>query len=135
MIVSDLIAKFLKDNKIKVAFGIIGSANSYIFDSIQKMGYTKLVYVHHEQAAVMAAGAYYRTNGKLAVALVTAGPGAANAITGVVSNWADSIPTLIISGQEATRYLNDHKELRMLGTQGFEAEKMVKNITKYFLTS
>ena len=131
MIVSDLIAKFLKDNKIKVAFGIIGSANSYIFDSIQKMGYTKLVYVHHEQAAVMAAGAYYRTNGKLAVALVTAGPGAANAITGVVSNWEDSIPTLIISGQEATRYLNDHKELRMLGTQGFEAEKMVKNITKY----
>ena len=55
--VSDLIASFLEEKRIKVAFGIIGSANAHIFDSIEKKGYTKIVYVHHEQSAVMAAGA------------------------------------------------------------------------------
>ena len=63
--VSDLVAKFLKEKKIKVVFGIIGSANSHIFDSINKLGYTRIINTHHEQAAVMAMGAYYRTSGKL----------------------------------------------------------------------
>src|SRR5882757_1568677 len=82
----------------------------------------------------MAAGSYFRTSGKLSCALVTAGAGSSNAITGVMSNWADSIPCLIISGQEASSYLEDHKHLRMKGTQGFESAKMVKDITKYSKT-
>ena len=57
--VSDLIAEFLKEKNIKTVFGIIGSANSHIFDSINKLGYTKIINTHHEQAAVMAMGAYY----------------------------------------------------------------------------
>ena len=79
----------------------------------------------------MAMGAYYRASGKLSAAIVTAGAGASNAITGVVSNWADSIPGFIISGQESSSYLKSHSELRMFGTQGFHAYKMVKNVTKY----
>jgi len=130
-LVSDLVADFLHEKEINIVFGIIGSANAYIFDSIVKKGYTKIVYMHHEQAAVMAAGAYYRTKGKLSAAIVTAGAGASNAITGVLSNWADSIPCLIISGQESTKYINSHSHLRMLGTQGFKAAEMVKDITKY----
>ena len=102
---SDLIADFLKEKGIDTVFGIIGSANSYIFDSIANKGYIKVVYVHHEQAAVMAAGAYYKASGKLSAAIVTAGAGAANAITGVISNWADSVPCLVISGQESTKYI------------------------------
>ena len=130
-LVADLIADFLKEKEIDTVFGIIGSANAYIFDSINKLGYTKIIYMHHEQATVMAAGAYYRTNKKLSAAIVTAGAGASNAITGVLSNWADSIPCLIISGQESTKYIKSHSNLRMLGTQGFKAAKMVADITKY----
>lgn len=129
--VSDVIAEFLKHKQIDTVFGIIGSANSHIFDSIQNLGYTKIICTHHEQAAIMAMAAYYRASGKLSAALVTAGAGASNAITGVISNWADSIPGIIISGQEPIRYLSQHKDLRMFGTQGFSSYEMVKNVTKY----
>lgn len=129
--VSDVIAEFLKHKKIDTVFGIIGSANSHIFDSIQNLGYTKIICTHHEQAAIMAMAAYYRASGKLSAALVTAGAGASNAITGVISNWADSIPGIIISGQEPSRYLTQHENLRMYGTQGFSSYKMVKDVTKH----
>lgn len=129
--VSDLIAEYLKEQKIETVFGIIGSANAHIFDSINKLGYTTIINTHHEQAAVMAMGAYYRTSGKLSAAIVTAGGGASNAITGVVSNWADSIPGIIISGQESSFYVEGHSDLRMYGTQGFNVSKMVEDITKY----
>jgi len=130
-IVADLIAEWLEKHEISIIFGIIGSANSYIFDSILRRGYTKIVYMHHEQAVVMAAGSYYRASGKLSVALVTAGAGASNAVTGVLSNWADSIPCIILSGQEATKYIDQHSTLRMFGTQGFDIVKMVQGITKH----
>ena len=129
--VSDVVAEFLKHKQIDTVFGIIGSANSHIFDSIQNLGYTKIICTHHEQAAIMAMAAYYRASGKLSAAIVTAGAGASNAITGVVSNLADSIPGFILSGQEPSTYLDIHKNLRMYGTQGFSAYEMVKNVTKY----
>jgi acetolactate synthase I/II/III large subunit len=132
--VSDIVADFLKEKKIEVVFGIIGSANAHIFDSIVKLGYTKIVNMHHEQSVVLAMGAYYRTSGKPSAALVTAGGGASNAVTGVVSNWADSIPGIIISGQEPTTYLKNHKNLRMYGTQGFDIVGMLKDVTKYGVT-
>ena len=128
--VSDLIAEFLKEKEINTVFGIIGSANSHIFDSIDKLGYTKIINTHNEQAAVIAMGAYYRASGKLSAAIVTAGGGATNAVTGVVSNWADSIPGLIISGQENYNYVSTQEHLRMYGTQGLNITKMVKDVTK-----
>jgi len=128
--VSDLIAEFLKKAEIKTVFGIIGSANSHIFDSITKLGYTQIICVHHEQAAAMAMGAYYRASGKLSAAIVTAGAGAANAITGVLSNWADSIPGIIISGQEQSKYIEQYTGLRMYGVQGFDVSNSVDLITK-----
>ena len=129
--VSDLVADFLKEQKIKTVFGIIGSANSHIFDSINTLGYTKIINTHHEQAAVMAVGAYFRASGKISAAIVTAGAGASNAVTGVVSNWADSIPGIIISGNESSYHIKEHSKLRMYGTQGFNVTKMVKDVTKY----
>jgi acetolactate synthase-1/2/3 large subunit len=129
--VSDVVAEFLKHKQIDTIFGIIGSANSHIFDSIQNLGYTKIICTHHEQAAIMAMAAYYRASGKLSAAIVTAGAGASNAITGIISNWADSIPGFVLSGQEPSTYLDLHKNLRMYGTQGFSAYEMVKNVTKY----
>lgn len=129
--VSDLVAEFLKEKQIEVVFGIIGSANSHIFDSINKLGYTKIINTHHEQAAVMAMGAYYRASGKLSASIVTAGGGASNAITGIISNWADSIPGIVISGNESSHYIKEQEHLRMYGTQGFNISKMVQDVTKY----
>lgn len=128
---SDLIADFLISKNIEVVFGVIGSANAYIFDSIIKKGYTKIIYMHHEQSVVTAAGAYYRTSGKMPAAIVTAGGGAANAVTGVVCNWADSIPCFVIAGQENSNYVKNHSDLRMYGTQGYNATKMVEGVTKF----
>jgi acetolactate synthase-1/2/3 large subunit len=128
--VSDVIADYLKQKGIEIVFGIIGSANSHIFDSINKLGYTKIINTHHEQAAVLAMGAYYRSSGKLSAAIVTAGGGATNAVTGVVSNWADSVPGIIISGQENYNYVSTQESLRMYGTQGLNITKMVSEVTK-----
>ena len=129
--VSDAIADFLKQLEIEVVFGIIGSANSHIFDSINKLGYTKIVNLHHEQACVMAMGAYYRASGKISAALVTAGGGATNAVTGIVSNWADSIPGFIFCGQESTKYCQNHNHLRMWGTQGLDIVQMTSKVVKF----
>jgi acetolactate synthase-1/2/3 large subunit len=129
--VSDLIANFLKKKNIKYIFGIIGSANSHIFDSINRLGYTKIICVHHEQTASMAMQSFYRIKKEVTVALITAGAGSANAITGVMSAWADSIPGIIISGQENTRFISSMKDMRMWGIQGYDSTLMVKKITKY----
>jgi acetolactate synthase-1/2/3 large subunit len=128
--VSDIVADYLKEKQIDTIFGIIGSANSHIFDSINKLGYTKIINTHHEQAAVLAMGAYYRSSGKLSAAIVTAGGGVTNAVTGVVSNWADSIPGIIISGQENYNYVSTQENLRMYGTQGLNITNMIKKVTK-----
>lgn len=127
---SEVIVDHLEANNIQVVFGIIGSANSFIFDSINKRGTIKLVSVHHEQAAVMAMGAYYRSTGRMAAALVTAGGGSSNAFTGILSNWADSIPGLIISGQEQSYYVNDYDGMRMYGVQGYDSVKTFSDCTK-----
>ena len=129
--VSNIIAEFLKEKEIKHVFGIIGSANSHIFDSISKLGYTEIISVHHEQAATMAMQTYYRVTGQITAAIVTAGGGSTNAITGVVSAWADSFPGIIISGQENTRFINSMKDMRMWGIQGYDSIAMVEKVTKY----
>jgi len=131
MKVSDLIADFLAEKEIKHVFGIIGAGNAHIFDSIQKKGYTEIICVHHEQAACMAIQTYYRTSGKVTAALLTTGAGSTNGVTGVVSAWADSIPCIIISGNEHSKYVDIHKDLRMWGVQGYDSPAMVEKVTKY----
>ncbi len=128
--VSDVIVSFLIEKGITTVFGIIGSANSHIYNSCAESGIS-ILNTHNEQAAVIAAGAYYRTSGKIAAALVTAGGGATNAITGIVSLWADSTPVLIFSGQEKAEYVKNHTDRRMYGTQGFDVVHMVSKTTKY----
>lgn len=127
---SDVIANFLLERNISIVFGIIGSANSHIYDSLSKNN-IQIINVHNEQSAVIAAGAHFKASGKLAVALVTAGGGASNAVTGILSLWADSTPTIILSGQESSFYISEHADRRMYGTQGFDIVHMVSKITKY----
>ena len=129
--VADLIAKNLKNKGIKHAFGIIGAGNAQIFDSINTLGFTEIICVHHEQAAVMAAMGYYRMKKFPTVVLLTTGAGSSNAITGVLSAWMDSIPVIIISGNENSKYTKTSNNLRIWGVQGFDVVAMVKKITKW----
>lgn len=131
MVVSDYLAEWLERKGITHALGIIGAGNAAIFDAVHRRGATEIVACHHEQAATLAIQAYWRTCGKLAVALVTTGGGSANAVTGVVSAWMDSIPTLVIAGNEAVEYCEGiHHNWRGWGVQGFDSVSMVKGVTK-----
>lgn len=129
--ISDRIALLLEQMGIRHAFGIIGAGNVHLFESITRHGYTEIVCVHHEQAATMAMQTYYRTHGKLAAALLTTGGGSTNGVTGVVSAWADSIPGLVIAGNENSKFCTPENPLRMWGVQGYDSVQMVEKVTKY----
>lgn len=129
--VSDQIALLLEELGIRHAFGIIGAGNVHLFESITRHGYTEIVCVHHEQAATMAMQTYYRTHGKLAAALLTTGGGATNGVTGIVSAWADSVPGLVIAGNENGKFCSPDNPLRMWGVQGYDSVQMVEKVTKY----
>ena len=129
--VSDLIAEALENLDIRHAFGMIGAGNVHLFESISKRGFTEIICIHHEQAATMAMQTYFRTSGRLAACLLTTGAGASNGITGVLSAWADSIPGIVIAGNENSKFTKPENKLRMWGVQGFDSVDMVSKITKY----
>src|SRR5580658_4001086 len=118
---SDQIAEALQRADIRHAFGIIGAGNVHLFEALSRRGYTQIICVHHEQAACMAMQTYYRTCGRLAVALLTTGGGSTNATTGVVSAWMDSIPGLIIAGNENSKFTIASNKLRIWGVQGYDS--------------
>ncbi len=129
--VSDCIAKFFERNNMNHLFGIIGAGNAHIFDSIYQNKSIEMVCVHHEQAACMAMQTYYRTCGRVTASVLTTGAGSTNGITGVVSAWADSIPCLVISGNENSKFIHPGNKLRMFGVQGYDSSFMVSKVTKY----
>lgn len=130
MKVAEQVARFLAAKGIKHVFGIVGAGNAHLFDAITRLGATEIVCVHHEQAAVMAMQTYYRTSGTVTAALLTTGAGSTNATTGVVGAWADSIPGLIISGNESSKFTRPDNPLRMWGVQGYDSSGMVEQVTK-----
>jgi acetolactate synthase-1/2/3 large subunit len=89
---------------------------------------------HHEQACSIAAEAYARVNENLGVALVTTGPGATNAITGVVGAWIESVPMMVISGQVKRADMLGNSGVRQMGPQEVDIVTMVKSVTKYAVT-
>lgn len=129
--VSDLIAETLENLGITHAFGIIGAGNVHLFESITRRGFTEIVCVHHEQAASMAMQTYYRSCGKLAACLLTTGAGSTNGVTGVVSAWADSIPGVVIAGNEHSKHTFPENNHRMWGVQGYDTVDMIKKVVKY----
>lgn len=129
--VSELLAESLEQLGIRHAFGIIGAGNVHLFEAIARRGFTEIVCVHHEQAACMAVQTYYRTHGKLSAALLTTGAGSTNGVTGVVSAWADSIPCVVIAGNENSKFCFPENPLRMWGVQGYDSCQMVERVTKY----
>lgn len=128
---AEAIAETLEQLGIRHAFGIIGAGNVHLFEAITRRGFTEIVCVHHEQAACMAVQTYYRTSGRLCVALLTTGAGSTNGVTGVVSAWADSVPCVVIAGNENSKFTFPDNPLRMWGVQGYDSCQMVERVSKY----
>ncbi len=91
--------QFLKDEGVEYLFGYPGGAVLHIYDALQKQNSVKHILVRHEQGATHAADGYARATGKPGVCLVTSGPGATNAVTGIATAFMDSIPLIVITGQ------------------------------------
>lgn len=99
---AEILIKCLHEEKVEFVFGYPGGAVLNIYDAIYQQDKFKHILVRHEQAALHAADAYSRSTGKVGVALVTSGPGATNAVTGIATAYMDSIPLVVISGQVPT---------------------------------
>ncbi len=97
----DMLLRALHDEGVEFIFGYPGGAALHIYDAIFNQDKVEHILVRHEQAATHAADGYARSTGKPGVVLVTSGPGATNAITGIATAYMDSIPLVVISGQVA----------------------------------
>ena len=99
---AEILIQFLKDEGVKHIFGYPGGSVLHIYDAMYGQEDVQHVLVRHEQAATHAADGYARSTGKPGVCMVTSGPGATNAITGIATAYMDSIPLIVITGQVPT---------------------------------
>ena len=99
---AEILVHCLKDEGVEYLFGYPGGAVLHIYDALYNQEEIKHILVRHEQAATHAADGYARATGKPGVVLVTSGPGATNAVTGIATAYMDSIPMVVITGQVAT---------------------------------
>lgn len=132
--VADYIADFVADLGVQHVFLLPGGGAMHLVDAVGKCPRLTAVPCLHEQACAIAAEAYARINERLGVALVTTGPGATNAITGVAGAWIESVPMLVISGQVKRADMLNGAPLRQKGVQEVDIISMVRPITKYAVT-
>ncbi len=113
----DMIVRSLKDEGVDIVFGYPGGQALHIYDAFYRQKDVKHILVRHEQAATHAADGYSRATGKVGTVLVTSGPGATNAITGIATAYMDSIPMVVISGQVPTNKIGEDafQETDMVG--------------------
>lgn len=113
----EIVIQSLIDEGVTFLFGYPGGAVLHLYDAIFQQQKIKHILVRHEQAAVHAADAYARSTGRPGIVLVTSGPGATNAVTGIATAHMDSIPMVIISGQVGTPVIGSDafQEVDMVG--------------------
>ena len=99
---AQMVVEALHRESVEHVFGYPGGAVLPLYDAFYRQTYFKHILVRHEQAALHMADAYARSTGKVGVAVVTSGPGATNAVTGIATAYADSVPLVVFSGQVAT---------------------------------
>jgi len=102
---SELLMEALKEEGVELVFGYPGGAVLHIYDALYQQNSVEHILVRHEQSATHAADGYARATGKPGVVLVTSGPGATNAVTGIATAFMDSIPMVVISGQVQSRFI------------------------------
>ena len=131
--VADIIFETLYEMGITDCFCVVGGGAMHLNNALALNTHMTSHFNHHEQACAMAAEAYARYSGNMAAVCVTSGPGATNAITGVMGAWVDSLPMIVISGN--VRYETSIEKsglpLRYRGLQEFDITNSVQNMTKY----
>lgn len=131
---ADYVFEYLASKGVDHVFMITGGGAMFLNDAIGRTPGLKYVCCHHEQSCAMAAEGYARVSGKVGVVNVTTGPGTINALNGVFGAYTDSIPMLVISGQNKRETIlptYNIPGLRQLGEQEADIVSMVKGITKY----
>lgn len=131
---SDYVIETLENRGVKHVFLLTGGMAMHLNDSLGAHASIEYICNLHEQACSVAAEAYAKYDTRLGVAMVTAGPGSTNAVTGVAGAWLDSSPTLFISGQVKTADLKGDSGLRNRGVQEIDISTIVRSITKYAVT-
>ena len=104
---AEIVLRVLREQRVEVIFGYPGGAVLPIYDALFKQNGIRHVLVRHEQAAVHAAEGYARSTGRVGVVLVTSGPGATNAVTGLLDALMDSIPLVCLTGQVPTHMIGN----------------------------
>jgi len=99
---AEIVVRCLKDEGVEYIFGYPGGSVLHIYDALFRQDDVRHILVRHEQGATHAADGYARATGKPGVVLVTSGPGATNAVTGIATAYMDSIPLVVITGQVPT---------------------------------
>ncbi|WP_341326262.1 acetolactate synthase 3 large subunit [Methylotuvimicrobium sp. KM2] len=131
---AQILVQSLKDEGVEYIFGYPGGAVLHIYDAIFQQDDVKHILVRHEQGATHAADAYARATGKTGVVLVTSGPGATNAVTGIATAYMDSIPMVVISGQVPSPVIGSDafQEVDMVGISRpcVKHNFLVKDVTK-----
>lgn len=131
--VADIIMDTLIEQGIDTCFGVVGGGAMFLDNALLHCKNMRKIFNHHEQASAMAAEAYARLSGKIAVVCVTSGPGATNTLTGVLGAWQDSLPMVVLSGQ--VRYAisvpQSGLNLRYRGIQEYQIVPAVRHMTKY----
>ena len=112
----EMIMRALREEGVKMIFGYPGGAVLHIYDALYQQDAVEHILVRHEQAAVHAADGFARSTGEVGVSLVTSGPGATNAITGIATAYMDSIPLVVISGNVPSH---------LMGTDAFQETDMI----------
>jgi acetolactate synthase-1/2/3 large subunit len=134
MKLSNYVMDFIAKLGVKHVFFLPGGAAMHLNDSLARQPGIQAVCNLHEQAAAIAAEAYAKVSEGFGVAMVTAGPGSTNAVTGVASAYLDSIPCIFLSGQVKSADLKRNSGLRQLGVQEIDIVSIVGSITKYAVT-
>lgn len=134
MTVSEYIFDFLQRKGVKNVFMVSGSSAMWLTDALKRNEKLNAYCCHHEQVAAMAADGCGRIEDVPGVCLVTIGPGATNAITGVAEAYVDSSPMFVLSGQANSKILDYQMNtgIRQKGTQSLTLDAMISPITKYF---
>lgn len=134
--VADYIAWRCVEAGIRDCFLVTGGGAMHLNDALHRNRQLTTTCFHHEQAAAIAAEAYYRTTRQLPVLNVTTGPGGVNALNGVYGAYVDSIAMLVVSGQvKRETYLRNYPQpLRQLGDQEVDIVSMARPVTKYAIT-
>lgn len=131
--VSDYIAEYFVQHGIDTVFTVVGGGAMHLNHSFGSHKGIRCLYNHHEQASSMAAESYYRVNNQMAGLCVTSGPGAINALNGVIGAYQDSIPMIVVSGQVKSTLTvkSSGLKLRTLGGQEFDIVSALANACKY----